>query len=102
MTTPQTTHWDGCATDGGPAHYECAVGRIRELEAELARVREERDALLATVRRLVNLLHEAKAHLEKRPMSMCVMSPDRLRDSIASELAAIYARSASRSSGSGS
>lgn len=52
MSTPQTTHWDGCATDGGPAHYWCAVGRIRELEAELARAREERDALLATLNRL--------------------------------------------------
>ena len=50
MSTPQTTHWDGCATDGGPAHYECAVGRIRELEAELARVIAERDALRAALR----------------------------------------------------
>lgn len=24
----QGTHWDGCATEGGPRHYECAVARI--------------------------------------------------------------------------
>lgn len=28
----QGTHWDGCATEGGPRHYECAVARIAAAE----------------------------------------------------------------------
>lgn len=64
---------------------------IESLRAELAQARAERDALRASVRRLVNLLYEAKAHLENRPMSMCVMSPGRLRDTITSELTALDA-----------
>lgn len=59
MSTPQTTHWDGCATEGGPAHYWCAVGRICDLKAELAQARTERDdhardmlRLLATIKYL--------------------------------------------------
>lgn len=44
MTTQQTTHWDGCATDGGPAHYWCAVGRVCDLKAELEQARAERTA----------------------------------------------------------
>lgn len=27
------THWDGCATEGGPRHYECAVAEIMRLRA---------------------------------------------------------------------
>lgn len=29
------THWDTCSIEGGPAHYQCAVARIRELTAQL-------------------------------------------------------------------
>lgn len=32
-------HWDDCATDGGPRHYDCAVAAITDLRAENARLR---------------------------------------------------------------
>jgi len=40
------THWPDCATDGGPAHYECAKAKIVTLT-------RERDEALADARRFV-------------------------------------------------
>jgi hypothetical protein len=34
-----TTHWEGCAKEGGPAHYDCAVASIAQLEAALREAR---------------------------------------------------------------
>jgi hypothetical protein len=31
-----TTHWEGCAKEGGRAHYDCAVARIAQLESRIA------------------------------------------------------------------
>ena len=46
MTDRQTTHAQGC-WGWGPKHYECAVGKIKELL-------EERDALREVLQVLVN------------------------------------------------
>lgn len=31
-------HWPGCATEGGPAHYECAVAEIKKQRDNVANV----------------------------------------------------------------
>lgn len=48
MTDRQTTHAQGCWS-WGPAHYECAVGKIDRMRAENERLRAERDALAAAL-----------------------------------------------------
>jgi len=84
----------GIAADAEAMATGEMTGRYLDIKTQTDRAikaEAERDALRASVRRLVNLLYEAKAHLENRPMSMCVMSPGRLRDTITSELAALDA-----------
>lgn len=39
------THWDGCATEGGPRHYDCAVAAIAALRAENADLQANFDGL---------------------------------------------------------
>lgn len=47
--------------------------------------RGKAEALAKDVMRLRGLALEALAHIEQRPMSMCAMTPDRLRERLRTE-----------------
>lgn len=47
-----TTHWETCATEGGRHHYNCAVARIAELEAQCGHNQATINALGDRIREL--------------------------------------------------
>ncbi len=78
-----TTHWDNCATEGGPAHYECAKARIvtliRERDAALAHAQ----ALWQQMRLINKATYICTNHL--KDWSYCVLEVQRLSDEVAAK-----------------
>lgn len=64
------THWDGCSTEGGPRHYDCAV-------AAIAALRAERDEAHSAVDAWIDLLRATEA--ERDALRECVKAADVLR-----------------------
>ncbi|GIV03824.1 MAG: hypothetical protein KatS3mg015_2654 [Fimbriimonadales bacterium] len=56
----QSTHNHDC-WDWGPKHYECAMRKVKELQAEVERLRHERDEMRDQGANLAQLQTEIKA-----------------------------------------
>ena len=59
------THWDGCSTEGGPRHYDCAVAAIAALRAERDGMSRNADFLQAQINTQRKRAERAEAECEK-------------------------------------
>lgn len=76
-----TTHWPDCATEGGPAHYECAKAKISTLTRERDEARARADALWQQMRLINKATHICTGNI--KDWRHCVLEVQRISGEVA-------------------